>query len=61
MLGDGQWHTVIAMSESLDISPDLVILFMLFLGKHDLVKFDTLYENIRISEDVPLVRSVNAL
>lgn len=61
MLGDGQWHTVTAMAESLDISPDLVILFMLFLGKHDLVKFDTPYENIRISEDVPLIRSVNAL
>jgi hypothetical protein len=61
ILGDGQWHTVKEVSESLNTSPDLVVLFMLFLGKHSLVEFDKLHENIRISEDVPLLGSAIAL
>jgi len=58
MLGDGQWHSVKDIAESLDIPHELVILYMLFLGKHDLVEFNMTYESIRISDNFPIARSV---
>jgi len=58
LLGDGQWHDVKDIAESLEIPPELVILYMLFLGKHDLVEFNMTYESIKISDNIPIVRSV---
>ena len=58
MLGDGKWHSVKDIAESLDIPNELVILYMLFLGKHDLVEFNMTYESIRISDNFPIARSV---
>jgi hypothetical protein len=61
LLGDGRWHAVKDLADIVSILPELVILFLLFLRKYELVEMDMNCESVRVARDFPVIEGVASL